>query len=154
MFYNVGDFAISNYKLGVAYCDVLIPPEGRYYTKSKSVDRRNLWDNGAGVSEVAYLFQTYIPAWHNYLGKYLSAPGLGTLIEYNGNYYTVFHGIRPDQPAGATGQLAGTARSRWVYIAPVEIDFSVPETDTKKWIKPMKLTTKVNNMMQTPRLKK
>ncbi len=141
MFYSVGDFAISNYKLGVAYCDVLIPPAGQYYTKSKSIDRLNLWGNGAGLSEVSYLFQTYIPAWNNYFGKYLSAPGIGTLIEYNRNYYTVFHGIRPDQPTGATGQLKRTARSRWVYIAPVKIDFSEPETDANKWIKPMKPTT-------------
>ncbi|MBI9019393.1 MAG: hypothetical protein JEZ07_19260 [Phycisphaerae bacterium] len=113
MFYSVGDFARKNYKLGVAYSDVLIPPEGSCYKKPKAEDKSNLWANSSGTKEVVYMLQTQIPQWYNYSGTLLKGPGLGNLVKYQENYYTVFH-----------AHDIGKARGRWVWICPVTIDFT------------------------------
>ena len=113
MFYSVGDFALGNYKLGVAYSDVLIPSKGKQYQKPKTQDDSNLWLNRSPGKEVVYTLQTQIPAWFNHVGTLLKGPGLGNLVKYEGNYYTVFH-----------AHNAGAGRGRWVWICPVTIDFA------------------------------
>ncbi len=113
MFYAVGDFARKNYKLGVAYSDALVPPEGKKYQKPKTRDKSNVWLNSSPKDEVVYTLQTQISGWSNYAGTFLKGPGLGNLIEYQGNYYIVFH-----------AHNAGPGRGRWVWICPVTIDFT------------------------------
>lgn len=125
MFYAVGDFAESNYKLGVAYSDVLIPSAGQQYIKPKSFDSENVWGNPGPRDEVLYMLQTQIADWPNYCGSLLNGPGLGNLIEYLDNYYVVFH-------ARDMGQ-AGTGAGRWVWICPVTIDFGLA---LQSWVVP------------------
>ena len=114
MFYAVGDFARKNYKLAVAYSDVLIPPDGKQYQKPKAHDNSNLWLNPLPKNEVVYTLQTQVPSWFNYAGKFLKGPGLGNLVKYQGNYYTVFH-----------AHNVSKGRGRWVWICPVTIDFTM-----------------------------
>ena len=112
MFYAVGDFARKNYKLGVAYSDVLIPPKGEQYEKPKARDDSNLWSNPTPKKEVVYTLQTQIPGWFNYTKK-IKGPGLGNLVKYRNNYYTVFHALEKHRGGG-----------RWIWICPVTIDFT------------------------------
>jgi hypothetical protein len=128
MFYSVGDFALSNYKLAVAYSDVLIPPAGKKYIKPKLKDRLNVWQNPQPAHEVAYLLQTQKKQWPNYCAPYLNGPGLGNLVKYRGNYYIVFHAHNPIR----TGE--GGA-GRWTWICPVTLDFSAADMD--QWISPV-----------------
>jgi hypothetical protein len=125
MFYAVGDYALSNYKLGVAYSNVLIPAPGQQYSKPKVYDSYNVWLNSVPKNEVVYTLQTQIPDWFNYCGSLLDGPGLGNLFEYLGNYYSVFHA----REQGDTGTGAG----RWTWICPVTIDFS---TNMETWVSP------------------
>jgi len=116
MFYSVGDFAESNYKLGVAYSDVLIPPIGHRYEKPKSYDSLNVWGNPGPRNEVVYTLQTQVAEWPNYYETLFNGPGLGNLVEYLGNYYAIFHARYPGQ--------TGTGDGRWVWMCPVTIDFT------------------------------
>jgi len=113
MFYAVGDFALKNYKLGVAYSDVLIPSDGKQYQKPKAKDKSNLFSNDSSADEVVYTLQTQMPGWFNYAGTLLKGPGLGNLVEYQGDYYMIFH-----------AHDAGKSRGRWVWRCPVTIDFT------------------------------
>lgn len=113
MFYAVGDFALENYKLGVAYSDVLIPSPGQQYEKPKVYDSYNYWLNSSPKNEVVYAIQTQLPEWFNYTGSLFKGPGLGNLVEYLGNYYTVFH-----------AHDVGVSTGRWVWICPVTVDFT------------------------------
>ena len=112
MFYAVGDFAQNNYKLGAAYSDVLIPPQGEQYRKPKVMDKPNVWSNPAPKKEVVYILQTQVPGWFNYT-ETIKGPGLGNLIKYRDNYYAVFHSLERRRGGG-----------RWVWICPVTIDFT------------------------------
>jgi hypothetical protein len=113
MFYSVGDFARNNYKLGVAYSDVLIPSEGKQYQKPKVDGNSKKWLNHLPKNEVVYTLQTQVSDCPNYAGSLLKGPGLGNLIEYENNYYIVFHALGSD-----------LQRGRWTWICPVTIDFT------------------------------
>jgi hypothetical protein len=126
MLYSVGDFAHSNYKLGVAYSDVLVPASGQKYTKAKLYDHANVWGNLSSAKEGAYLLQTEKASWPHYADAFLNGPGLGNIIQYNGTYYLVFH-------ARCCGQT-GTGKGRWVWKCPITINFTWPEM--WKWIQP------------------
>jgi hypothetical protein len=128
IFYSVGDFARNNYKLGVAYSDVLIPSEGMQYQKPKVDDKSNVWLNHSPKNEVVYTLQTQVAGWFNYAGTLLKGPGLGNLVEYKDNYYVVFH-------AHNTGQ----ARGRWIWMCPVTIDFT---KSMHSWLVPQLPKTK------------
>ena len=113
MFYAVGDFAQKNYKLAVAYSDVLIPSAGNQYQKPKAHDHSNIWENKAPTDEVVYVLQTQYPDWFNYAGLSLKGPGLGNLVEHKDRYYVIFHALD-----------GGQSRGRWPWISPVAIDFT------------------------------
>lgn len=122
MFYAVGDFALENYKLGVAYSDVLIPSPGQQYEKPKVYDSYNYWLNSPPKDEVVYTLQTQVPEWFNYAGGLFKGPGLGNLVEYLGNYYAVFH-----------AHDVGVSTGRWVWTCPVTIDFTA---SMESWLVP------------------
>ena len=128
MFYSVGDFARNNYKLGVAYSDVLIPSEGRQYQKPMVDDKSNVWLNHSPKNEVVYTLQTQVAGWFNYAGTLLKGPGLGNLVEYKDNYYVVFH-----------AHNAGPARGRWIWMCPAAIDFT---KSMHSWLVPQFPNTK------------
>ncbi|MHC4913278.1 MAG: glycoside hydrolase family protein, partial [Planctomycetota bacterium] len=123
MFYSVGDYALGNYKLGVAYSDVLIPPEGQQYLKPKVYDDKNYWSNSPAKDEVVYTLQTQVPNWYNYAAEFFKGPGLGNLVEYLGNYYIVFH----------AHDAAEVSTGRWVWVSEVTIDFS---KGMESWVVP------------------
>lgn len=134
MLYTVGDFARLNYKLGFAYSDVMIPPAGKQYSKPKVPDTENIWGNSLPADEVYYLLQTQKDKWFNYLGSRLDGPGVGNLLNYEGRYYIVFHARYPDpENTYETGKNWGGSH-RWVWICPVEIDFTKP---AMQWIQPV-----------------
>jgi hypothetical protein len=125
MLYSVGDYAESNYKLGVAYSDVLIPSAGQTYDKPKDFDSLNVWQNPGPRNEVVYTLQTQIAEWPNYHGDLFNGPGLGNLVEYLDHYYIVFHARDPGQ--------TGSGDGRWTWICPATIDFSEP---MHSWVVP------------------
>jgi hypothetical protein len=114
MFYSTGDFALNNYKLGIAYSDVLIPSAGKQYSKPKVNDGFNVWGNSKPNREVVYILQAQKSGWSNYCGTLVNGPGLGNLVQYMGNYYIVFHARFP-------GQM-GSGKGRWIWICPVDLD--------------------------------
>lgn len=113
MLYAVGDYARENYKLGVAYSNMLIPSDGKQYIKPKAHDDSNIWGNKSPADEVVYLLQTQHAEWFNYAGELLKGPGLGNLVEHKDSYYVVFHALD-----------GGQSRGRWPWISPVAIDFT------------------------------
>lgn len=130
--YSVGDFALyegkkSNYKIGVAYSDRLIPPEGETYQKVLIPDPDNVWGNSGKNAEVCYLLQSQIERWPNYCGDWLQGPGIGNIVSEAGRYWLVFHGYPPDKT-----QDPGFAR--YIWKAPLEIQIS-PDRPMQEWIR-------------------
>lgn len=124
LFYSVGDFALPNYKLAVAYSDRLIGP----YTKVLYPDPKNIWGSNRG-EEVHYLLQSQHPDWPGYVGDWVVGPGVGSLIEENGAWTLVFHGYRPDD-------TVRNPDNRFVWRLPVRLHFSdeIPSWD---WLRPV-----------------
>ena len=123
MCYTVGDFGIRDYKIGVAYSDVLIPPPGTEYTKATKPDTQNVWGSGAGAEEVVYLTQTEKPSWPNYHATRFNRPGSGDIIEHDGNYFVIYHAAVPLQMEGMVG-TRGYDPGRMTWIMPVAFDFT------------------------------
>lgn len=123
MSYTVGDYGIRDYKIGFAYSDVLIPPPGTEYTKATKPDAQNVWGTGAGADEVVYVTQTQKPSWPNYHASRFNRPGSGDIIEYEGNYFMVYHAAVPLQMEGMVG-TRGYDPGRMTWIMPVTFDFT------------------------------
>lgn len=96
LLYSVGDYARSNYKLGVAYSPVLIPPRGQFYEKVLTEDRKRLWGNLGRNREVVYLLQSEVPDWPNYCGRHVVGPGVGNVVKIGEALWLVFHGYKPE----------------------------------------------------------
>ena len=126
MFYSVGDFAEKNYKLGIAYSDTLVPPAGRQYIKPKAADPAGIWGNPGNPNEIVYLLQTEKAAWPNFQVARITGPGLGNLVQYQGNDYLIFH-------AHDFGKTSGKGSGRWTWICPVAIN---PKAPLAEWLKP------------------
>jgi len=119
LLYSVGDFALregepSNYKIGLAYSDQLIPPSGQTYRKILLPDPENLWDNDSRDDEVGYLLQSQHATWPNYCRDWVQGPGVGNIVRLDDGPWLVFHGYRPD------AEHAG-ADQRYVWKAPLDI---------------------------------
>ena len=132
LIYSVGDFAFqggskNNYKIGLAYCDRLIPPEGKTYQKILIRDPENVWNNDGKRHEVRYLLQSQIEAWPNYCGRLLQGPGIGNIIATDGDYWLIFHGYRPD-----AARWKGSGREVWKLPLRVQISDDRPMAD---WIR-------------------
>ncbi len=129
LFYNVGDFDQANYKIGVAWSDSLIPPEGKTYEKAYRDDPDNLWGNPSPGKEVLYLLQTQVPEWPNYCAQSVNGPGIGNLIWLKGKPWLVFHARK----AGLTG-LGG--QGRYLWKVPLKLDIS-PKRPLAEWLRPL-----------------
>jgi len=132
LLYSVGDFVLyddhSNYKLGVATSDVLIPPEGQSYAKVLLPDPDNLWGNeGKQGQEICYVLQSEKPAWPNYCADSVVGPGLGNIVEVEGRYWLIFHGYLP-------GEQWADASARQTWKLPLDIDIR-PDRSRRDWIK-------------------
>lgn len=128
LLYSVGDFDDANYKIGVAYSDSLLPPEGETYRKVLVPDPDDVWGNGRGGEEVLYLLQTQHTDWPNYAGEILNGPGIGSVVELpSGERTLVFHARMP----GVT-RLGG--RGRYTWCLPVEVDIR-DDRPMSEWIR-------------------
>lgn len=96
LLYSVGDYALANYKVGVAYADALLGP----YKKVYMADPDNVWGNGntsascsAGPKcEVRYLLQSWKVDWPGYVGRWMAAPGIASLTDTSEGPALVLHG--------------------------------------------------------------
>lgn len=124
--YSVGDFrdypgVANNYKIGVAYSDVLIPPQGEEYEKPLTVDPDNLWGNmhWEGVreqAEICYLMQSQRSGWPNDCAEWVRGPGHGSILTIDGRHWLFFHGYPGDKNEAKLG------RARWDWMLPLVID--------------------------------
>jgi len=117
LLYSVGDYDLGNYKIGVAYSEVLVPPTGQRYQKVLIPDPSNVWGNLDKGSEIQYLLQTQISEWPNYVADCVNGPGIGNIVEVGSQYYLVFHAREP----GITG-LSGWGR--YVWKVPLRINIA------------------------------
>ncbi len=155
LLYSVGDFRENNYKLGVAYSDRLIPPEGEFYRKPTAPDPKDLWKNRETAEEgdrkkqeigaekkadreevgkedggeVVYLIQSEHKEWPNYLGDVLSGAGIGTIVNLDGQPILVFHARLAKKPI-----KDGWGRNVWTL--PVAVDIS-EDRPMREWIRPV-----------------
>ncbi len=135
--YTVGDFGIRNYKTGFAYSNVMVPPPGKEYVKATMPDIKNVWGSGAGAKEVVYVTQSQKASWPNYHAAAFNRPGSGDIIQYQGDYYMIYHAAVPLQMDGMVGKR-GYYPGRLAWIMPLTFDFT-GSMDT--WAKPGLLTT-------------
>ena len=129
LLYSVGDFAMNNYKLGVAYSKTLMPPPGQTYQKVLIPDPDNVWKNTGKTNEVCYLLQSEQPDWPNYCRALFSGPGLGHLVAIGNRRYLVFHAYKPDDNVRQSVD-------RYVWMLPVNanVDERLP---MERWICPL-----------------
>ena len=127
LLYSVGAFDKTNYKLGVAFSNTLIPPAGQTYTKVTMPDVRNVWGNPRPVDEIVYLMQSQRSDWPNYSGSMVVGPGLGSIVNYEGRLWLVFHGYKPDD-----SQRNPANRYVWRVPLGIEIRGRVP---TAQWVR-------------------
>jgi hypothetical protein len=133
LLYSAGDFDDGNYKIGVAYSDTLIPPEGQTYQKALIADPGGVWGNPEREDEVCYLLQSQTPAWPNYCGHLVNGPGIGNLVEKpDGGYDLIFHGRMP-----GLRRLHG--QGRYVWRMPLEVDIR-DDRPMHEWIRPARFT--------------
>ncbi len=117
LLYSVGDYLLPNYKLGVAYSRDLLPEEGKSYQKVKR-------EGG----DVSYLLQSEDPERANYCGDDVVGPGLGSLLQLEGEPWLLFHGYR-------AGDSHRQPDQRFVWRVPLEVDFC-GEKPTPQWLRP------------------
>ena len=140
--YSVGDFrdyegVPNNYKIGVAYSDVLIPPPGEEYRKPLIVDPDNVWGNmrWEGVreqAEVCYLMQSEVGSWPNYCAEWVRGPGHGSVVTVDGRPRLFFHGY----PVGDAKREYASARWDWTLPLVVDIDEAKPMAEWLRVVLP------------------
>lgn len=127
LLYSVGDFARDNYKLGVAYSDRLIPPDGRTYEKVLRRDGRKVWGEQDSPLEVVYLLQSQKKDWPNDIAGLVVGPGAGSVISLDGRPWLLFHGYRPTDARRRPDD-------RFVFKLPLKIDIR-GTTPSPDWLK-------------------
>jgi hypothetical protein len=130
LLYSVGDYLLDNYKLGAAYSDRLIPPDGARYQKVFRKDEQEVWGRQDSPMEVVYVLQSQKKDWPNYGADLVVGPGVGSVIFLGGSPWLLFHGYRP----------AGTKRKpedRYDFKFPLRIDIRggrpTPDWLTIEW---------------------
>ena len=100
MLYSVGSYKSPVYKIGVAWSGTFLPPHGATYRKVTMPDPKGVWGSRS-EQEVDYLLQSRLPNWPNCAGDTVRAPGVGSLVECDGNWYLFFAGYGPkEKPSG------------------------------------------------------
>ncbi len=127
LLYSVGDFALGNYKLGVAYSDRLIPPDGRTYEKVLRRDGRRVWGEQDSPVEVVYVLQSQKRDWPNDCGDLVVGPGLGSVIFLDDRPWLLFHGYRPTD-------ARRRPEDRFVFKLPLKIDIR-GRTPSPDWLR-------------------
>lgn len=132
LLYSVGDFALhagqpSNYKIGVAFADQLIPPPGETYRKTVIPDPDNVWGNEDKTDEVWYLLQSQKPEWPNYCAEWVQGPGVASIVEIDDAPWLVFHGYEP-----GLDSIGPNDRRVWKAPLDVRIDRNRPQHE---WVR-------------------
>ena len=128
LFYSVGDYLLKNYKLGMAFSEYLIPPQGQTYRKVKLPDLKRMWGDSNHGDEIGYLLQSEKPQWPNYTGNFVVGPGLGSIVTIDKKLWLFFHGYKADD-------TERRPENRFVFRVPVTvaIDRGAPSL---KWVHP------------------
>lgn len=127
LLYSVGDYARSNYKIGTAFADTLIPDDG--YQKIRVSDPKGVWqDRGLG-GEIYYVLQTQRLNWYNFVGHWVDGPGIGTIIHLEDGDHMIFHARR----RGVIPERGGWHRYVWIIPVDINIGDGDPSPD---WIRP------------------
>ena len=93
LFYSVGDYAKPNYKIGLAFSKSLLGPYSKIYLN----DTGNVWNNSEPMREVRYLMQSSVPDWPGFMNRFLSGPGIASLVNTTSNGPAlVFHARHPN----------------------------------------------------------
>jgi hypothetical protein len=124
LLYSVGDYHLASYKLGVAYADRLIPPDGARYEKVLRRDENKVWGEQESRFEVVYVLQSQKPDWPNDCGDLVVGPGLGCVIRLEDGPWLLFHGYRPSA-------AERRPEERFVFKLPLRIDIRgrIPSPD-------------------------
>lgn len=96
LLYSVGDFRLNNYKLGMAFSDTLIPPEGSTYQTVRHALPAKADGRAIAGQEIVYLLQSEYADRPNYIEHAVVGPGLGSVVEVGGRPWLFFHGYKPD----------------------------------------------------------
>ncbi len=129
LLYSVGDFALGNYKLGMAWSDTFIPEPGQTYKKIRRFDSSNVWENGKREDEIHYLLQSSKKKWPNYSGEWIKGPGIGGLV-WEGNLVNlIFHGY-------PTTRGTMFEEGRMMFKLPCKVAVS-NTVSPNEWIKPV-----------------
>jgi hypothetical protein len=115
LLYSVGDYHLASYKLGVAYSDRLIPPDGKRYRKVLRKDEHKVWGEQPSPLEVVYVLQSQKKDWPNYCGELVVGPGVGSVILLDDGPWLLFHGYRPTD-------ARRRPEDRFVFKLPLRID--------------------------------
>jgi hypothetical protein len=126
LLYSVGDYRLDDYKLGVAYSDRLIPPEGSTYQKVLRRDERKVWGEQDSPFEVVYVLQSQKRDWPNDCRDLVVGPGLGSVVLLVDGPWLLFHGYRPTD-------VERRPEDRFVFKLPLRIDIRGP-TPSPEWL--------------------
>jgi hypothetical protein len=125
LFYSVGNYQKTNYKLGMAVSDSLIPPPGREYRKFKLPDPNRVWGASPHRDEIHYVLQSQKPEWPNDSRAFVVGPGLGSLVKDGDDLWLFLHGYKPDD-------RERRPENRFVFRLPVRLDDG-PHGPTLRW---------------------
>eukprot|EP01043_Picozoa_sp_COSAG02_P045788 COSAG02_NODE_4223_length_5615_cov_2.992386_5_plen_114_part_00 len=65
-------------------------------------DTTNVWNNTRPMREVRYLMQSSAPSWPGYMNRFLSGPGIASLVNTTSNGPALlFHARHPNNQGGA-----------------------------------------------------
>lgn len=82
------------------------------------LDPDDVWGNGKNTNvEVKYLLQSQKKEWPNYAGRFVSGPGIGSIVKLPDGYCLIFAARR-------AGSDAQHGHERYAWKVPVEIDIS------------------------------
>jgi hypothetical protein len=126
LLYSVGDYHLDNYKLGVAYSDSLIPPDGTRYRKVLRRDEHKVWGEQSSPFEVVYVLQSQKKDWPNDCRDLVVGPGLGCVIHLEDGPWLLFHGYRPTD-------VRRRPEDRFVFKLPLRIDIR-GRTPSPDWL--------------------
>jgi hypothetical protein len=126
LLYSVGDYHLASYKLGVAYSDRLIPPDGARYQKVLRRDEHKVWGEQPSPLEVVYVLQSQKKDWPNDCGDLVVGPGVGSVILLDDGPWLLFHGYRPTD-------TRRRPEDRFVFKLPLRIDIR-GRTPSPDWL--------------------
>jgi hypothetical protein len=114
LLYSVGDFLLQNYKLGMAFSNSIIPPQGQTYRSVKLPDPKRIWGKSNHPDEIGYLLQSEKPEWPNFSARFVVGPGLGSIVKIDDRPWLFFHGYKPDD-------RERRPENRFVFRTPITI---------------------------------